>query len=346
MPVGNGEARRSFRMVVFNSRRARAVWAAAGGVSLIAGFLLAAPTFQHATDSPEPWALWLGADGVYAPPPSVGRLLSLDVAAENGCDGPVTVTGRMEWSASDRWLIRHSYDDLVPRRLVLGVAGVKVLRAEVRDFESASWRRASIKPYQGISVVDSRVDGSSLGQPDVRFRLSVASISPAGFEACSTTSPAILEYKGGEPQIERVTRAWGYLEQNQLLGNEGIHEFPVSDGLVWMSVEGHQPDRGLLDRSSNVVANRVLVTCTSATPTAPSIPRQDPFSYYRQDLEESSCGSVQTFRAAGAPETLNERVFFAGILVSAGVTLLLEALLTGKTVRRRDGFGDGGKPIA
>ncbi|MFL5832684.1 MAG: hypothetical protein ACJ76B_01710 [Solirubrobacterales bacterium] len=186
-------------------------------------------------------------------------------------------------------------------------------------------------PFEGISVLDSRVDGSGLGLAEVRFRLSLDAASSAGFEACSTTSPAVLEYQGGEPEFERATNAITYLYDHHLYGTGEVEAFNVDDALVWMSVKDHQPDRGLLDHGSRVVAGRVLVTCSSTSPIASSGPREDPFASFRQALEESSCGSVQTFRRAGAAETLNERIFFAGILISAGVALLFEALLMGKT---------------
>jgi hypothetical protein len=326
------DSRWRLRTVVFSSWRARSFWAVAGLLALIGGFLLFAPSLERASDSPQPWGLWIGTDGAFAPSPAVGRLLLLEIEAEEGCEGPVTVKGLMQWEPSHRWVARHSPNDLIPNRLVLGIAGVKVLGAEVRDLEKSRWRRVVVTPYAGISILDSRIDGSSLGLADVRFRLSLDAISPAGFEACSTSSPAILEHQGGDPEFDRATNAITYPYQHHLRGTGEVEAFNVNDALVWMSVEGHQPDRGLLDHSSRVVANRVLVTCTSSSPGALSLgPPRDLFSAFRQALEESSCGSVQTFRRAGAAETLNARVFLAGILISVGVTLLFEALLMGKT---------------
>ena len=335
--------------MVFGSWGARAVWGAVGVAALIGGYFLVAPSFDRAPDPPRPWGLWIGTDGASAFSPAVGRLLTLEIEAENGCDGPVTARGRMQWAPSDRWVARHTPEDLIPSRLVLGIAGARVLRGEVRDFKARRWRRVPIKPFEGISVLDSRVDGSRLGLADVRFRLTLDAVSPAGFEACSTTSPAVLEYQGGDAEFERSTNAMNYLYERQLYGSDGVEAFNVDDALVWMSVEGHQPDRGLLDHGSRVDAGRVLVTCSSTSPVAPSSgPDGDPYSAFRQALEESSCGTVQTFRAAGAAETLNERVFFAGILVSAGVALLFEAFLVGTTApdgegrRRRRGSPNGG----
>lgn len=322
------------RTVVFSSWKVRIAWAAGGALALIGGFLLVAPSLERASDSPEPWGLWIGTDGAKAPSPAVGRLLLLNIEAKHGCDGPVAVRGELGWEPSYRWVRRHAPSDLIPRRLVLGIAGVKVLRAEVRDFTRSRWRRVSIRPFEGVSILDSRVDGSELGEARVRFRLSLDAVTPAGFEACSTISPAVLEYQGGEPQFERATAAIGYVYDRHLYE---VDAFEVNDALAWMSVEGHQPDRGLLDHNSRVVGGEVLVTCTSSSPIAPaSGPYGDPYAGFRQALEESSCGSVQTFRRAGAAETLSERVFFAGVLISAGVALLLEALLLGRTAHRRN----------
>jgi hypothetical protein len=233
--------------------------------------------------------------------------------------------------------MRHSIADLVPNRLVLGVAGATAIRAEVRDFKAARWRKVRIVPYHGVSIVDSRIKGSSgYGEPDVRFRLLLEALQPAGFETCSATSPAVLEYQGDAPAFEKATDAIAYLERRHSFGLGRVNEFPVSDGVVWMSVDGHQPDRGLLDASSRIQGNRILVTCTSTSATHPRIWRSDPFASYREAIEESSCGSVQTFKIAGAAEDLNERIFFAGILISAGVALLLEALITGQTKSQGD----------
>ncbi len=330
------DRRLRLRTVVFSSWKVRSAWAVTGALALIGGFLLVAPSFERASDPSQPWGLWIGTDGTYAPSPAVGRLLLLEIEAKHGCEGPVTVKGQMEWSPSDQWVSRHSPDELIPSRLVLGIAGVKVLRGEVRDFRKHRWRRVSITPFEGISILDSRVDGSSLGLADVRFRLSLDEVSSAGFEACSTTSPAVLEYQGGEPEFERATNAITYLYEHHISGAGDVEAFNVDDALVWMSVKDHQPDRGLLDHGSRVVAGRVLVTCTSTSPIVSSFGSGgDPFASFRQSLEESSCGSVQTFRRAGAVETLNEHIFFAGILISAGVALLFEALLMGETVPRR-----------
>jgi len=301
--LGRDGSRQRLRTVVFSSWRVRSVWAVAGALALIGGFLLVAPSFERASNSPQPWGLWIGTDGASAPSPAVGRLLLLEIEAKDGCEGPVTVKGQMEWAPSDRWVARHSPDDLMPSRLVLGIAGVQVLRAEVRDFKESRWRRVPMTPFAGISILDSRVDGSSLGLADVRFRLSLDAASSAGFEACSTTSPAVLEYQGGEPEFERATNAITYLYEHHLYGTKEVEAFNVDDALVWISVKGHQPDRGLLDRGSRVVASRVLVTCTSTSPAASSSgPQGDPFSAFRQALEKSSCGSVQTFEEPGPPK--------------------------------------------
>lgn len=309
------------------------LWGALGVLFLVGGFLLASPTFEHAPSAPRPWGLWIGTNGTYAPSRAVGRLLELRFEARGGCGGPVTATGKLRWDPSEHpWATRHSIADLIPSRLVLGVAGVTVLRAEVRDFRAARWRKVQIEPYHEMSIVDSRIQGSSgYGEPDVRFRVLLDALQPAGFEACSAASPAVLEYQGDDLAFEKATDAIAYLEHRHSYGLGRVKEFPVSDGVVWMSVEGHQPDRGLLDASSRIQGNRILVTCTSTAATHPRIWRNDPFAPYREAIEESSCGSVQTFKVAGAAEDLNERIFFAGILISAGVALLLEALITGQS---------------
>jgi len=317
-----GKAR--FRTVIFGSRRARLVWGLAGLLALAGGFLLARPSFDRSAPAALPWGLWIGTDSPYAP--NAGHLLQMRVEA-NGCGEPVVATGSLDWAPADRWFRHHSSEELIPGRLVLGIAGATVIGAEVRDFRRRRWRPIQVRPYHGIAVADGRVRGTrGYGEPEVRFRLLLDAPAASGFEACSVASPALLEYQGGEKVFERATEVFGYLEGHVDHDVERVEAFDVSDGLIWMKVAGHQPDRSMLTTGTGVRGNRVLVTCTSSRYSGSS---RDPFSYFRQAVEEPSCATVQTFRAAGAEETLSERIFFAGILISAGVALLIEALIGG-----------------
>jgi len=87
---------------------------------------------------------------------------------------------------------------------------------------------------------------------------------------------------------------------------------------------------------AQVRRSRILVTCTDVLPNPTRRFVHDPYFYWRMLLDESSCASVQTFRASNAQDKLNLRLFIAGILVSAAVAILLESLLTGKMEPRLD----------
>jgi hypothetical protein len=110
----------------------------------------------------------------------------------------------------------------------------------------------------------------------------------------------------------------------------------IEHAIVWMAVPHRVPDRSTLDAGARVRRNRVLVTCSGIVPTPIGEQRHDPYFYERTLQEESSCASVQTFRASDAADTLNLRIFVAGILVSAAIGILLEAFVTGKIDRATD----------
>jgi hypothetical protein len=103
-----------------------------------------------------------------------------------------------------------------------------------------------------------------------------------------------------------------------------------------MKVPHEEPDRAALDAGAQVRRGDVLVTCTGVVPTPAREQVEDPYFYERSLLHESSCASVQSFRAPDVSETLNLRIFLAGILVAAGVGILLEALITGRIAKDHD----------
>jgi hypothetical protein len=108
-----------------------------------------------------------------------------------------------------------------------------------------------------------------------------------------------------------------------------------------MSVQNEQPDRTVINSGAHVQHRDTVLTCTDISPEASRIYRNDPFFGTRNLYAgEAACASTQTFRSSDASESLNRRVFFAGILISAAVGILLEALITGRldtegTIERR-----------
>jgi hypothetical protein len=317
--------RRKLRSVTFSSRRARALWATIGLAALTGGYALAAPTFRSTPNPPEPWGLWVGANS-QPPAPREGPrwLLELAIDAHNGCGGPVTATGSLSWA---EWGNHRPIQD--PTRLALGAAGVQILRVEVRDPKSKTWRIVTFALKEDTYIAEDTLTHGLPEGEEAEFRLTFLGSRSAGYKACYLTSPALFDFPAHE-EIELDARLTGerYLDERHRLN--GILGDPLTDAIVRMSVLNQQPDRAVLDSGAQIQHGEAVLTCTSISPETPQIYRSDPFYANRMLFGESSCASIQTFRSSDASDSLNRRVFFAGILISAAVGILLEVFLTAK----------------
>lgn len=313
-----------FRTVVFASRRAQLAWGFLGAVALLGGYLLAEPSFESAPSPPPPWGLWVGTNQSYER--SQARLLLLALNAKDGCGEPVTATGTLAWHPENE-------KDLYYRpkrpatRLVLGIANANVIQGEVLSPGSHGWHPMHRKKHLGTNVLWGRLSPWREADAEVKFRVQLDVSSPAGYEACHLLSPVLFEFQGADPVYVRAASAFEAIR--------GTNGFGIDDAVMWLKIPGLEPDLSALDAGARVRRGRVVVTCTGVTPTPGHRFSHDPYFYQRRLVEESSCGSVQTFRAADAASSLNRHLFLAGILVSAAVALLIEGFLTGKAVSRR-----------
>lgn len=114
----------------------------------------------------------------------------------------------------------------------------------------------------------------------------------------------------------------------------------VTDGIVNMSVSHEVPDRSALDSEAQVQDGAAVVTCNGYIPYAPKAYAHDPFYEERTLLDARSCGSVQTFRASDASDSIGVRIFLAGIVISAAIGMILEALITGRLDQAGEDGGD------
>jgi hypothetical protein len=188
--------------------------------------------------------------------------------------------------------------------------------------------------FRGVELAEAPVRFDESGSASFRIRL--LATRSAGFGSCYETSPDAFEYPGAD------TTAWD--EAN----NEGEIYFhdparsprpmldyaPLTDAIMRMSVHGESPNRGSLDAGGVVANNLVQLTCTGIVPLPSAAYRRDAFYYERALVAQSNCSSVQTFQADNATTDLNLRVFAAGILLSAAIAMLLEALATGQTAEK------------
>jgi hypothetical protein len=320
------------RTVTFSSLRARVIWAAIGIAALVAGYLLAAPSFQPAPNPPEPWGLWIATNGT-SMGPYLGKLIELKLDGSQNCNAPVNVTGNLQWTRS-----LSAHGKLVPLRapttLVLGISEARVLTGEMSVEGAEGWHPMHVARFHNVYILEGRAPRWNKEHSTVKLHLMVDASRSAGYGACYITSPALLEYEGPEPAFEVASQAAVYVQSNKALAHTKVHEWLPTDAIVWLNVAHREPDRAALDAHGQVRRGNVLVTCTEADEAPKGQAARDPYYYWRSLVGESSCASVQTFRATDTTETLELRVFLAGILVSAGIGILLEALVTGRVETR------------
>ncbi len=321
------QTRRKLRTVTFSSGRARALWAVIGFAGLGGGYWLVAPTFNSTPSPPQPWGLFVTSNAQESGHgQSHSWFLDLEIAARNDCEHPATATGEVSF---DEGKHRNPFT-YRPTRLVIGIAGIHVLRAEIRGPEYATWREVPIARYNGTTIAEGHVARWRYADEGVEFRLTLMASKPAGFRSCYVASPALFEFKGEDTQawVSASSNTEIYLREHRKHGR--LAGASLTDAAVRMSVAGQEPDRAALDASAQLHHGDATLSCTALLPESPPEFREDPYFYTRTLRGESSCASVQTFRATDAADSLNRRVFFGGILISAAVSILLEVFLTGK----------------
>ncbi len=258
--------------------------------------------------------------------------MNLTMSSKKGCGHPTIATGEVSWTTGKHYgpLLR------APTELALGIAGIPVLHAEIRG-PNESWHPALLGKREDTYVAAGRINDWTEGAA-AEFQLVLLATRSAGYESCYMTSPALFEFQGDE-QIwtDADSNRTIYLQEHHRDGNLGSGL--LTDATVTMSVPGEQPDRTLLDSGAHVKRGDIVLSCSAYLPEPPSAQTEDSFFYTRELPLEPSCASVQTFRSSDAADNLNRRVFFAGILISAAVGLLLEALVTG-TVDRDEPRGE------
>jgi hypothetical protein len=270
---------------------------------------------------------------------SVGRptrvrsmLADLRVRTGGDCSGEVLT--------SDLQTEPHLERRDIPNPVAIAVSGTRVAFARIRSDGKKTWRPMHLalvptRPYFGtfgtksVTILTGDVDtGSPRDYSGVSVQLGVAAAKNAGHRSCFATAPGLFEYPGDASQ-------WNAAQQ---IGYQWLQDHrhvptvyaPLSDAIVKMSVRGMIPDRSALDAGARVQGGRAVFTCTGNVPEV-SDQKGDDFATERELATRSNCSSVQRFAASDAVDDLNRRIFLAGLLAAAGLSMLLEALVLGRT---------------
>jgi hypothetical protein len=168
-----------------------------------------------------------------------------------------------------------------------------------------------------------RLDPRLFAGSVLHFRLSLDIARDAGYSACTLTSPAVVDLPDDLMWLEASQQAQAFLHHPRL------SDHLLNDAIVGMSVKDRVPGRSELDSNAIVRGDSLRLTCGEIPNPRPN--RNDEFFLERTLAEKPSCASVQTFQTSDAAEDLNRRIFLGGLLLSAAVAMLLEALITGRT---------------
>ncbi len=322
--------------MTFASRSARLLWGIFAVLIGLVGYTLASPAFRATPPPPNPWALYVTTNGVskhWRKDPA-NWLLNLSVSAKNGCGHPVTVFGTLNTDFLDKLV--HQ-----PSAVLLSIANAQVLNAQIAAFplhptrpgwESARWRPMTISRFRGVYIVEglTRTPSVFFNNDSIYFRLTINASRSAGYSACYLTSPGLVEYPGASQTWDKAAQlAEIYQERRHF--TRTFEYAPLNDAIVRMAVPGELPDRTALDAHAVVRSDSLQLTCSAEVPDDPHLLESDYFSYERILATESNCASVQTYREPGAADDLNRRLFLAGVLLSAAVAMLIEAVATGRT---------------
>jgi hypothetical protein len=327
-------SRRRWREIVFSATRYRVIWGAIAIVPAVGGFFLIRPVLGGAPAPPHTWGLYLTTDSLDRHPRRAPAdwLLKLRIKEPDHCGQPALAYGELE--PDDATKLDH-----LPRFISLGVAGAVIsspqigrVRVPGGTHSELRWRPMRLARFRHGYVATAKIPRGwhSEGEDRTFLRFSVAASGGAGYGSCYLTSPALFEYPGEDQRwytAQSLTNI--YLRQRRL--PRRLEYAPLTDAILYMSAAGKTPDRAATDAGALVRGDSLLLTCSGEVPDRPRRERADAFYYERILLGESSCASVQTFRASDAVESSNLRLFFAGVLLSAAVAMLLEAVVTGRT---------------
>jgi hypothetical protein len=334
--LARGSPSRPLRLVSFRSRGVRLAWACVGAAVLGASYLVARPTFEPVRSAPRPWRLWLSTDArtpntnTHSSP---GWLLHLNTLADNDCSN-TTVTGALEWEPKE---ITDPVSP-VPTRYVIAIAEAHVYRLETRSVNpfnrsgTATWQTIPLHAVSGAEVAEVPVAHWQGPDQPAEFRLTLAAAQPAGFGSCYVTSPAIGDfYESGnadEAPPETTFSVSTFLQGRNVSAN--LEEPLYLDAFAESEVPGQEPEDTAASTRLTLHPRAAIASCTTF-PTEAHSGELDPYSEDLSARAARPCAGLQLFRSSSLQATLTRHVFFSGLLASAGITMLIEALVAGVT---------------
>lgn len=310
----------------FRSGRARLLWGLAGVALIALGAALVYPAFRPTPDPPRPWGLWVTTDGARVPDPRhmPDALLELAVVGQPECGRPTRVTGTLHGEQLGSVVgVRRR-----PHQLFLSLAHARILSAEARRSYAKRWRTMRIVRFRTVDTAQVRFQDGHPGDDTLEFRLEVTGIARrAGHRACYLTSPVLFEYAGDHRTWDEANgQGRVYLDTKAPRGGDRFDYAPLTDAIVTLRVPGQLPDRAWVDDDTLARAAETVLTCSGNVPGDDGS-RSD-YAIWRQLVTLPSCGSVQRFQANDAEGQLNRLIFIAGLVVSVGTALLIEALVS------------------
>jgi hypothetical protein len=221
---------------------------------------------------------------------------------------------------------------------VIAVAETEVLRLETRSPDprnlsaTETWHTTPLHDVSGAEIAEVPVAHWQGPSTPAEFRLTLAAARPAGFRSCYVTSPSIDDfYEPGnavEAQPDRVFSVSTFLERRR--ARASLEEPLYLDAIVESEVAGQEPQDLSAPAHLTSHPRAAISTCT----TYPNEGHGKEVDSYRADLNSRSsrpCAGVQMFRSSSLQATLTQRGFWAGLIASAGLAILIEALVTGVT---------------
>jgi hypothetical protein len=242
-----------------------------------------------------------------------------------------TLTGSLQWKIKE-------VDSVVqpePDRYILGVEGVRVLGLETRDIDhtdprlTRQWHSTPVSLVEGADIVEIPAPFWPDSLEPAEFRLRVTAANPAGFHACYLTSPGIGGPREGVP-LYREPRLGSAVETFIASHHspENLSERIASDAVMEMMVPREEPEAAL---SNAAIANQpggAVTTCSTRESRGQTVKGEiDRFTEYRRNRAEPPCAGVQRFQSRDLQASLNRRSFISGILLTAGMGMLIDSLM-------------------
>lgn len=320
-----------FRYVAFRGLGPRIAWGVVGTLSLFGSFLFALPTFAKDQPTPRPWSLWLStnapANGGLSEP---NWLLRMKIVADDNCQ-TATVTGALQWKIKEV----NSIVDPQPDRYILGVEGIRVLALETSGVNlndpklTQRWHSTPMPRTEQANVVEISAPFWPDSLEPAEFRLKVTAAHPAGFRSCYLTSPGIGGPREGlgpdrEPQISAAVEEFAVAHHSQ----ENLLQQLTLDAVMEMIVPGQEPEAAVANANLAAQPGGTVTTCsTRSTRGLESDGEVDRFSEYLRNRAGRPCAGVQRFQSRDLQASLTKHVFISGLLLSAGMAMLLDALM-------------------